>query len=299
VRGGLDHGVAPILWRLEAYRERGAFQGPERRIWLLGSSILREAVDVDALNLGLAGSGYRGFKLAFIRGAPALTAGFLDRVPVASGDLVVHGVACDNFVRGWFKRTRLPLAEIGELMPLAEIWAHSDLAWQDKLSLSVAYPRQFYTLHHALRASVSRGFKTTPLPESSDKFRFWTLEYNPGFGPLPPAAAKRPLAPEDFDWSDAHPNARGLVAMRQKVEARGATLVLVTVPPRPSYVPGRVTKAAWARWQVWLEAQGVRRLAALPEPDYYDWGHPNYRGRATATAELTAHLRTMVAAPGL
>ena len=120
--------------------------------------------------------------------------------------------------------------------------------------------------------------------------RFRTLETRRGY-----LDTKRDAGPEDIiylppdccDYSDAQFNMRGVRRMEAKVAAVGATLALVHLPPRQEYEARFVHRDAAPAWQDWrARTANLSYAPRPPDEDFYDFKHPNYRGRALLSAWL-------------
>lgn len=271
---------------------------PGRVVWALGSSILRESFDEAEINaaLGAQGSAYRLRKLGQNRGAPALTAPLLDRLPIAPGDLILHNVALDHFRRDWLGWTKLPKSALARLADPAALWAFEDRGLAHRLEQAAAIPPQFWAWHDEVMGGYSAWtlglsfyFQRPKPAKPGSLLKFHTFlraaKMRPAY--FEAERARYSLSAADLDLSPQQINAVGLRALRAGAEARGAQLVLLDIAP-----------SAWDQW-VWQDESaraawdalrdGWPELVVAPQlddTDYYDRRHPNRLGRAKLSAWL-------------
>ena len=272
-------------------------------VWLVGSSILREAIDADAANAALAaqGSEWRVAKFSQDRGATALAGGLLRYLPVRSGDVVVHNVAVQNFRSDWLAWTDIPMSRLARVLSPAEMWGLAEQPLPARLEQAAAFPPRFWRWHDETRRGIT-AFITHlivgewPAPARPRfHFSFHTYERGRAFRNKIPTRefAVNGLEEGIVDFSDSQVNAAAIQPMRDHVREAGATLHLLDLPPSAWAqwnLQGPQTRAAWDTWRA-AQAELVYG-PQLPEADFYDRRHPNFRGRATLTAWLVDWLES-------
>lgn len=296
----VDYGRADaqswLLWRARTLDESVARADGGPVAWLIGNSVMRDSFDEDALNTSLAeqGSRWRAVKLASSRGAAGLAVGLLDHIPLREGDLVFHAVTLDHFRQDWLSVVDLPADRLARMRTPAEIVAIEELSWQSRLEHAVGVPHHFYRHHEPYMAGLEAWFVALWWLEPPRKARpGMHLRYRSTASVADVSARRAALVGRDpidaaqLDWRPSQFNHAGIAAMRQRVDAAGATLVLVDIPYRRVYREQLVTDAAWAEWRVWRDAQpDLEGFPQLDEAQFYDMRHPNTEGRARLTAHL-------------
>ncbi|MCP4807418.1 MAG: hypothetical protein GY913_28860 [Proteobacteria bacterium] len=287
---GRDSSLTWNLWKLDRLDVEALREGGDGRVaWLVGASILREAVDEEvasaALEIGVA-------KFGFNRGASGLSAGFLDRVPLQEGDVVVHNVAANNFRHDWISFVDIPHWWLTTLFAPKDFWSFSELSVQERLEGSMNYaPRRFWTNHDDtqdgwfaattpwLKHRSSKNEHTRHSGrETSPGFRKWALSDR--------SADVRRLDLERWDSSPEQFNAWGLERLAETCRAKGVTLILVEVPPTHQMEERLMTPPVLELWDAERKARGIQRLTKVPDDDYADFMHPNPRGREVLTQDV-------------
>lgn len=280
-----------ILWRIDQLNEAGLRAHPGGRVvWLVGSSILRESFDEDAINAELAqrDSVFRVYKLGMNRGATGIAEGILEHLPVREGDIVLHSVGMENYLADWLDATGLPWWQVTMLAP-TDLWmASGDWTWQRKLEILCSWPRDYWWYQEEAATGWQRVFESPwdgwPTRRKSNvTLHFHTYEREPAWARRPPSDVYHPyyLHPSDIDMSEGQFNMMGLVRMRAFVAARGARLVLADIPPRQEYQDKLMAPSVREQWERWRDAQPeTMKFPQIPDDDYYDMKHPNFRGRA-------------------
>jgi hypothetical protein len=299
VHYGRQFAISWNLWKLDRLDEGAARAHPGGRIaWLVGSSILRESFDVAAINAALEerGSEWRVQKFGLNSGAAGLSWGVARRLPIREGDRLIHGVQIENFQRDWLSFAQLPHWMLGAALTLDELWDVEELTVQEKLEQTVAIPRSFWTFHDEYQAGLTAWLlapwymKVPEVRERNYHVRYHPrLETHERLGRMRAAGERSRfyLVAGDLDYRPTQFNMQGLNRMRELAEARGAEFVLIDSPSRQEYPATMVDAAAWAEWRGWVEAQPETiYLPQLPEDYYYDFKHPNFRGRPIWTAYL-------------
>ena len=302
VRYGRDNGASWNLWKASRLKERSLrTDGIGPVAWLVGSSILREAFDEDQINdeLRAAKSKWRVAKFGQTRGATGLSAGMLTHLPVKPGDLIVHNVAMENFRRNWLDFTGLPAWRVSLLLTPRQLWDISEWSTQDKLEQAVAVPYDFFRFHEDAMGGwvkwLSAPWQGVPhVRRKSAHLSFKTIETHPNLRSARSRGEDSPyyLAPEDVDLEPGQFNVDGLIRMRAFAAAHGAALALVDVPPRQEYSQTFMGPEVRAAWDAWRAAQPeLVYFPQLPEDDYYDMKHPNFRGRPKVSSTLVQWLQ--------
>jgi len=288
-------------WMLQAARDIDEAQlrahPTGRVVWLVGSSILREGFDADLINTQLESRQlpWRVAKFGQDRGATVLANGLLPHLPIREGDVVVHNVAAQNFRSDWLAWTDIPMVRLSRLLAPGEMWSLPELSLPDRLEQASAVPFGFWRWHDETRRGVTAWlthlpFGQTPqLPKAGYHLRFHNYERGRAFRRGVPKRefAVNGLPDGILDFTDAQVNAAALHDMRAFVARTGADLRLLEIPPS-AFAQWRLQNADHrAAWDEWVMAQPERVHAPqLPDADYYDRRHPNFRGRATLSMWL-------------
>lgn len=290
-----------LLWKTDRLREdRLRAHTGGRVVWLVGSSILRESFDEDAINatLGAEGSPWRVSKFGQNRGASGLTSGLLERLPLREGDLVLHSVGMENFLRDWLDRTGVPWWQVTMLVPLSTWMRASEWSPQEKIEILLSRPATFWQFQRENERGWLRWIEAPWDGLPRRKTRHYTLTFHKFEADLTDDETEGGpesewyLGPEDIDLSEGQFNVMGLRRMEQRCAERGATLVLADIPPRERYVRDYMAPEVAELWQAWRDARpDLLRFPQLPDADYYDMKHPNFRGRQTLSAALIGWLQ--------
>jgi len=299
---GRDNGAswnlrkARLLDEKALQRQRG-----QKIVWLVGSSILRESFNEGNINraLQIADIPWRVRKFGQTRGAAGLSSGMLTHLPIEAGDLVVHNVAVENFRRDWVGFTDLPDWRLLLLMDDADIWAIDEWSTSQKLETLVAWPRNFFRYHEeAMKGwirwlEVPLGEKVPRKRRKSMHTRFKSVEEHKKLELVRDKglASKNTLEAEDLDLSPQQFNMQGIDRMRTMCQELGVDLVLVDVPQRQEYRDLYLEPEVQARWAAWMTEQpDLLHFPQLPDGDYYDMKHPNFRGRSQLSVLLVQWL---------
>jgi hypothetical protein len=272
-----------------------------RIVWLVGSSILREGFDAEAINaeLSVRESPYRVLKFGQDRGAGLLAAGLVRRLPVREGDVVVHNVSVQNFRSDWLAWTGIPTDRLSRILSPLELWQLSSIPVQDRLEQAAAWPPRFWAWHEETQEGLTRwwlGLASFTAPRrfrAGYHLRFHTYERGRAFrkGLPPRELATNGLEDGIIRFDPDQVNVVGIDRMRQLVSDRGAELRLLDVPPSDFAqwrLQGPQTRADWDRWRA--EQPELVYGPQLDGADYYDRRHPNFRGRAVLSAWLVEWL---------
>lgn len=292
---GRESSLGWNLWKLEQLDVDALRAGGDGRVaWLVGPSVLREAVDEqvaqDALDLGVA-------KFGFNRGASGLASGFLDRLPIQTGDVVVHSVAANNFRRDWIDFVDIPHWWLTELFAPADFWSIGELSVQERLEGSVNYaPSRFWVNHDDTQEGWKRWAKGEDGRSGARHIRHSNQETTPGFSRWRLSESAHQARELSWDRWDAGPdqfNVWGLDRLEATCRQRGATLVLIEVPPTDEMVRQLMAPEALEAWGALKDERGVVRLSKVPDADYADFMHPGPRAREVLTREVVELLRPL------
>lgn len=302
---GRDAAPSWNLWRLDNLDEEQVRAHDGGKVaWLVGSSILRESFDENAINEQLAarGSEYRVVKFGIARGAAGVVAGFAEQLPLREGDLLVHNVTLANFHAGWVSWTGLPPDQMMYTVPQSEFWHIDGWGLPDKLEQAVAVPTNFWQWHEDIMGGKSAWVEAVWWLEAPKKKRaghhvkFQTVELKQKYLDKKrgdPVHDPIYLDPACCDLTDAQFNMRGIRRMEALAAAHGVALALIHIPPRAEYEATFVHRDATPQWDAWrAETPSLSYAPRPPDDDYYDWKHPNFRGRALLSPWLVEWLES-------
>ncbi len=290
VRYGRENTASWMLYEQHRLVEKKVRAHEGGRVaWLVGSSILRESFDERVIDQGLqaAGSPFRVEKFGQDRGASGLSSGLLERLPVREGDLVLHSVGMENFLAGWLDRTEVPWWQV-TMLTSPELWLRTnDWSPQEKLETLLSLPAPYWQFQQEAATGWLRWIESPwqgrpKVRRAHYTLTFHTFERRANFRAdlLAEPEDSWVLSAEDIDLSETQFNVLGLARMRAFCEQRGARLVLADIPPRLLYTEKFLTPDVARQWDAWRDRHSdLLRLPQLPEADYYDMKHPNFRGR--------------------
>lgn len=292
---GRDDGQSWILWKARELDEAAVRAHPGGKVsWLIGNSVMRDAFNENRLNdmLEAQGSAWRVSKFAAPRGAPGLSAGMLDELPIRAGDRLVVPVALDNFYRDWLHRVELPEDRLARMLSPSEIVSIDEWSWQERLEYAVGVPYNFYRHQEPYMAGQSRWFtalwwmKAPKKEKPGSHLRFRTTQEvswverkrEDGW------SDRDPITPEMLSWAPGQFNVDGLQTLRRFAAENDVELKLVEIPYRQEYQTLLVTADARAEWDAWRAAQPeLSYFPQLDEDSYYDLRHANRAGRQVLT----------------
>lgn len=280
-------------WRAEDHPSGGPV------VWLLGSSMLREAFDQTAINARLRGedSEWRVYKTAAGRGAPSLAAGLVQYLPVRAGDLCLVNIHPAQFRHRWLHAIDLPMWRVSQGMGPAEMWEIDEMALDERLEQAAAVPWNFWRWHEDTMAGLTAWWLglvwyggAPGVDRGHEHTRFSTK--NRTFGWTPKTAVQLAwhgtyMKPGSLDLGPEQVNMQGIARMRAECAAAGAETAVVWLPQRQQYLAESLHQSVLDEFSVWANAQAdFYVFPSQPDDDFYDLSHPNYRARA----QLSHHL---------
>ncbi len=298
---GREHGLSWNLLRLQELDQDALRAHPSGRVaWLVGPSILRDAIDEEALNAQLIerGSELRAFKVGTDRGAPGIAAGLVAELPLREGDVVVSSMSASNFRKDWLAFADMPTRFVTQTSTLGELWDTRELTVGERLEASVNYfPHTYWSFREETQAGATvwltipwDGWPVRPEARFHTRFRQW--ETHPAFtrGKLKKGVVrKRRQTLNTWDKSPSQFNRRGIDRMQRRCEQADVDYILVDFPTTELMarkLTGTGVHEAWAEFKQELGAVTFERP---PDEHFYDYMHTNAKGRAshtTAMAEL-------------
>jgi len=279
------HHAAASFDRDEAYGDRPV-------VWILGSSITREALDADALEQQLRAGGLdMGVrKYAIDRGAPFFTWAMLDELALRPGDRVLTSVAYDNFTADWLDTHKglhpylNYLPEPRHLMTLREL----PVAQRLEYSLSAAPPRgtirSLPSFREGLVSWARYAVGAGPRPEPSPPMAQTGKDTIAGFRDQSRWDKTR-IGEADLALAPGQLHYDGLLAWHAEVRAAGAEPWVLFVPHSPEYAADYLADDLRPAFHAHM-AQAVPPyvvFSALPQDHYTDFKHLNNDGRAVFT----------------
>ena len=278
--------------------DRDAELGDQPVVWLLGSSIVREAFDAEALDVLLPHQAVR--KYAFNRGGPIFVWSFLDEIDLRPGDIVVTAVHPDHFRADWLAYHNKPTVYLNTLMDADELLQIEELPLADRLDFAVTSvpPRDFWRYREAYASAASGWLLHTTLGTRAPRVRtkhredpFQTLEKTPKFDTIERLQRRNRLNDADMVLAPGQTNYDGVHRLIAQVEGAGATAMLVYLPNNPLYYERMVSPQTMTRFHDHFAADPhYSRLSELPEDHFLDYKHVNFRGRDVLTQQLATLL---------
>ena len=300
---GRKHGLSWNLLRLQNLdmEARRAHDGG-RIVWLVGPSILRDAVDEDALNEQLAANGaeLRAIKLGTDRGAPGIAAGIVDRLPLRRGDLVISSASASNFRPNWLGFAAMPVRFVTQTSTPSEFWQTTEFDTRERLEGAVTYvPATFWAYREEAQIGATKAFQWywdgSP-KRAKDTFhtRFRKMETHPDFqrGSLRKfVRRKRRQSPSRWDAGPEQFNRRGLARMQATCDDAGVPLQLVDFPPTTLMQDALIHPEVETSWRALKDELGFVTLERPPDEAFYDYMHTNALGREQHTRAMAALLQ--------
>ena len=279
--------------------DREARWGGRSVVWLVGSSIIREAFDEQELREHLRRRGLdRGVeKLGFSFGAPVFAKALSERLDIRPGDTVVTVVAQDHFRRDWItQQKQYESFYLAYFLEPGQVLVQDELPLARRVASSVWYlPPRSYWRHRSTWGEGARQWGEYLLGQRknrpSRKKRGKKEPFREFLGAgkyLDDWAPRHRLSDADTLVTAEQVNGDALARWSEQVAAHGADFVVVYVPHNPHYYSRFVTEGSVERFHTSIEAlvPNYVPLSALPADHYIDFKHPNFRGRAQLTTEL-------------
>ncbi len=279
--------------------DRDAAYGDRPVVWIVGSSITREAFGRERLRelLAAAGSELAVEKYAIDRGAPFFTWAMVDRIDLRPGDIVVTSIALDNFRKDWLGTHKGLHPYLNFLPQPRHLLGVREMPVAERLdyALAAAPPhraqRDLPAFRNGLQAWFGHLIFGGPAPEVTAPMDTTGKHSIPDF-----RDQKRweglTLGPDDMGLEEGFVNHDALLALHREVEAAGATLWTLYLPPSPEYGPRYLDAplvedfhAYWTR-----QAEPYRVMPQLPQDHYTDYRHLNRDGRVQMTGVLAEML---------
>ena len=273
--------------------DRDAVYGDRPIVFIIGSSITREAFDLDALREQL-GSTYGVEKYAIDRGAPFFTWAMASRLDLRPGDIVVTSIAFDNFRRDWLDAHNGLHPYLNFLPEPRHILSVTEMPLAERLdyALAAAPPHRAQRDLPAFRNGLNAwwaGVMGGEAPQVTPPMNVTGKHAIAGFREQARWEGLT-LGSEDLGLTTGHVNYDALRAMHREVQATGAALWTLFLPPSPEYGPRYLTDdlAEPFHAQMAREVPPYRVMPSLPQDHYTDFRHLNHDGRAQMTSLLAA-----------
>ena len=297
VRYGRYHAQSWMLWKVRQLDENTLRSHDGGRIvWLIGSSILRDAFNQPMVNRELAerGSPWRVAKFGMNRGASGLSAGLAEKLPLRAGDRVLHSISPDNFREDWLEKVGLPEDRLMMILPADAIWQIAEWPFQKKLEVAFSRPLDFHRYHD----EYIRGTR-----ELAEALWWWRRprKAKPGYHTrfnrtremkwMDRALERLESSAEWFDadeidYSPEQFNMAGLAILQQHCASLGVEFSLIDLPHREVYYSQLLAPEILSAWLDWSSGQDLYAFPRLPDDFFYDFKHPNSSGRQLLTAHL-------------
>lgn len=287
---GRDDSMDWIIWRaenLDMESKRAHNNGEGKIIWMIGSSILRESFDEKWLNdqLEINNSKYRIIKLSMNRGNAGISFGFLKNIELQKDDIVIHNVSMNNFKKDWLEFSTYASSDLMRLLDQKDFWELEEWGVADKLEQASAIPPNFWRYHGTYMDGLTKWFTygiTLDKPRKSRAKHHLThrrTEFEKNI--RTDIESKYYTAKDGFDFSEKQFNIHGLTKMESICNEHDVRFILFYIPPRQQYLAEMVHQESREEYEKFLENldYDLYYLPQLPENDYYDLTHPNFRGR--------------------
>lgn len=256
-------------------------------IWLIGSSLTREAFDETWLNnqLAIKQSEYRVIELGMDQGNSVLAYGLMKQVDLREGDLVFHNIALKAYIDNWLEFTNLPDYQLMEIFEAEDFWALPEWSLPQKLEQASAIPYNFYANHNSYTNGLTWWFihlVEGELPPKRGPQHYLTHYKNKKAKFQPPSTTSRHYISADrLSFEPEQINRWGWENMKVLAEERKVELVAIFIPPRQQYMAEMVHPKARAQFFEYMNNFDHRHafFPQLPEDAYYDLIHPNKQGR--------------------
>jgi hypothetical protein len=282
-------GAAAVLHKAAALSDRPIRNHASGKImWLLGSSILRNAFDELEINRALekAESDFRVLKFGQTRGASMISYGLARKLPIQAGDIIVHSVTAENFHLDWVNHFNVDPDLLNHLIGTRRMWQLPHFEWQKKLELTFTRPTSFFANHRLVEKGLGRLGRPLPDPTYPKHFADAHLIKRLAIARALKPGSKIHLSRTKLSFKEPQFNALGLRWLRELARGRGAKVQLIYIPPRCEYdkhFMARDLAEAWAKERI------RRKFVDFPraeEAGYADMTHPNAQGRTLMSDAL-------------
>jgi hypothetical protein len=208
----------------------------------------------------------------------------------------------ENYRRNWLEFSELPGWRVSMMSTPTDLWDIAEWSVPARLEELAAVPPTFYQFHEEHLDGLVRWLRS-PLDgiptrrTRSVLVRFHTWEVNPAIERVRSMGddSRNYLSAGELDLDPGQFNIDGIQRLRELCAGVGVELVLADIPPRQEYMITYVEPEVREAWWAWLDEQSeVMHFPQLPEEDYYDMRHPNFRGREAHTRYLARWLKTPV-----
>lgn len=288
---GRENSMDWVLWKtanLDMNQRRAHNDNQGKIIWLIGSSILRESLSESWLNEQLASmdSEYRIIMLSMDRGNAGLAFGFLNKIQLQKGDIVIHNVSMNNFKTNWLNDfSTFTGADLMRVIDQQDLWEIEEWGLADKLEQASAIPPNFWGNHGTYMNGLTRWFtngvqlKKPKQARTRYHLTHKNIEFEKNISTN--ISSKYYIPQNGFDFSERQFNVQGLQKMKTICDEHSVQFALFYIPPRQQYLAEMVHQDARQEYEKFLENLNydLYYFPQLPETDYYDLTHPNFRGR--------------------
>lgn len=279
--------------------DRDAACGERALIYVLGSSITREAIDTPALEQRLRDGGLDVCvrKYAIDRGAPFFTWSMLAAVDLRPGDRVITSVAFDNFTTDWLDTHKGLHPYLNYLPGPRHLWTLRELPVAQRLeySLSAAPPHGLVhslpSFREGLVAWFRYGTGTGPRPEPVPPMDHTGKDLIRGFRDQDRWEKTR-IGLADLGLGAGQLHHDGLLAWHAEVRAAGAEPLTLFVPHSPEYIADYLADDLRPAFHDHMREAVPPYVVFgdLPQDHYTDYKHLDNDGRAVFTEALAGLL---------
>ena len=256
-----------------------------KMIWLVGSSMMRDAFDETYVNAELEKqeSPYRIFTLGMNRGAPGVVMGLMSQIPFQEGDILFVNVHETHFKKDWLQFSELPAYRLMTFYSLSDYWNISEWSWADKLEQSSAFPWNFYAYHESYTKGATRwlaALTKSDWPQKTDPSYHWTYNKAKKIKQYGRGNKSRDYFERDgMDFSPTQFNIEGLNNIQKKVPSY-IDIYWLYLPCSEIYRAEVIHEYHEKQFLDW--AQNHNNLVYFPQAPndaYYDIKHANQIGR--------------------
>ena len=263
-------------------------------VWLIGSSLVRESFDEVWINnqLAIQGADVRVVELGMDQGNSALAMGLMSQIDLQPGDVVVHNIALNAYRADWLDFTGLPAYQLMEVLEPEHFWSIPEWTLADKLEQASAVPYQFYAQHNSYTNGLTWWFihlAEGELPSKRGPKHFLThFKKEKQRFQAPDPSSRHYISATGLSFEGDQINRWGWSMMSKMADESDVRLVGVYLPPRQQYMAEMVHPNANQQFEEFMShfPGDVMYFPQLPEEDYYDLTHPNFRGRTARSQTL-------------